>query len=211
MTAAAADMLRLQHLNTSTIATATTTAILAGIGGYLLGQARRSFVSSDRLLGRGRRAARSRGGGSSSSDEEDSDVSTGGGRGGGLSDFKGSPGNEEYKLVLVVRTDLGMTKGKIAAQCSHATLACYKTLLRSPNRSVLDRWERQAQSKVAVQAKSEDELMTLQAQAISLGLCARVIRDAGRTQIASGSATVLGVGPGPKSLVDQVTGRLKLL
>ena len=38
---------------------------------------------------------------------------------------------EEQKLVLVVRTDLGMTKGKIAAQCSHATLACFKTLQKA--------------------------------------------------------------------------------
>ena len=51
----------------------------------------------------------------------------------------------------------------------------------------------------------------LQAQAVSLGLCAQVIHDAGRTQIASGSATVLGIGPGPKSVVDSVTGHLKLL
>lgn len=62
-----------------------------------------------------------------------------------------------------------------------------------------------------MQVKSEDELLMLQAQAMSLGLCAKVIHDAGRTQIASGSATVLGVGPGPKSVVDQVTGGLKLL
>ena len=67
------------------------------------------------------------------------------------------------------------------------------------------------QAKVAVQVKSEEELELLQAQAMSLGLCARIIHDAGRTQIASGSATVLGVGPGPKSVVDQVTGGLKLL
>lgn len=117
---------------------------------------------------------------------------------------------EECKLVLVVRTDLGMTKGKIAAQCSHATLACYKSL-KAINSPVLARWERLGQAKVSVQVKSEDELMVLQAQAISLGLCAKVIHDAGRTQIASGSATVLGVGPGPKSVVDQVTGGLKLL
>ena len=37
---------------------------------------------------------------------------------------------EEHKLVLVVRTDLGMGKGKIAAQCGHATLACYKRASR---------------------------------------------------------------------------------
>lgn len=64
---------------------------------------------------------------------------------------------------------------------------------------------------VAVQCKSEDELLELQAKALSLGLCGRVIHDAGRTQIAAGSATVLGVGPGPRSVIDQVTGGLKLL
>ena len=65
--------------------------------------------------------------------------------------------------------------------------------------------------KVALQVKSEEELEILQAQAVSLGLCARIIHDAGRTQIASGSATVLGIGPGPKSMIDQVTRHLKLL
>ncbi|KAI4242421.1 MAG: hypothetical protein L6R42_011015, partial [Xanthoria sp. 1 TBL-2021] len=70
---------------------------------------------------------------------------------------------------------------------------------------------RMGQAKVVLQAKNEEELETLQAQALSLGLCAQIIHDAGRTQIASGSATVLGVGPGPKSIVDQVTGGLKLL
>jgi len=51
----------------------------------------------------------------------------------------------------------------------------------------------------------------LQARAISLGLCAQMIHDQGRTQIAAGSATVLGVGPAPKSSIDEVTGHLKLL
>ncbi|KAL2680576.1 hypothetical protein Neosp_008178 [[Neocosmospora] mangrovei] len=122
---------------------------------------------------------------------------------------------EECKLVLVVRTDLGMTKGKIAAQCSHATLACYKTLLRapanSPQRKILSRWERLGQAKIAVQVKSQDEMLELRRKARSLGLTAEVIQDAGRTQIEAGSRTVLGVGPAPRSLVDQVTGGLKLL
>ncbi|MCJ1244049.1 hypothetical protein MMC30_001246 [Trapelia coarctata] len=119
---------------------------------------------------------------------------------------------EECKLVLVVRRDLGMTKGKIAAQCSHATLACYTYFMsHAPNSPILKRWRSFGQAKVAVQCKSEEELLTLQAQALSLGLCAQIIHDAGRTQIASGSATVLGVGPGPKGVVDQVTGGLKLL
>jgi PTH2 family peptidyl-tRNA hydrolase len=136
--------------------------------------------------------------------------------------------NEECKLVLVVRTDLGMTKGvflhhypapdltifkgKIAAQCSHATLACYKKSLRNdPKSPILRRWESQGQAKVALQVKSEDELQVLQATAISLGLVAEVIADAGRTQIQAGSHTVLGIGPAPKSMIDKVTGTLKLL
>ena len=102
--------------------------------------------------------------------------------------------------------------GKIAAQCGHATLACYKTLLRSDRaQSILKQWERLGQAKVALKVDNEEDMLTLQAQAVSLGLCAQVIHDAGRTQIASGSATVLGIGPAPKSKVDEVTGHLKLL
>ncbi|TPX09536.1 uncharacterized protein E0L32_009279 [Thyridium curvatum] len=127
--------------------------------------------------------------------------------------------NEECKLVLVVRTDLGMTKGKIAAQCGHATLACYKSLTKaaqkkgdsSPEARLLARWERHGQAKIAVQTKSQDEILELMGKARSLGVTAEVIADAGRTQIDAGSLTVLGVGPAPKSLVDQVTGQLKLL
>ncbi|CAJ2510981.1 Uu.00g066060.m01.CDS01 [Anthostomella pinea] len=120
---------------------------------------------------------------------------------------KGTGGaNEECKLVLVVRTDLGMTK------------ACYKTLSRAatktpgaPAARILQRWERLGQAKIAVQTQSEDELLELMGRARSLGVTSEVIQDAGRTQIDPGSLTVLGVGPAPKSLVDQITGGLKLL
>jgi PTH2 family peptidyl-tRNA hydrolase len=96
--------------------------------------------------------------------------------------------------------------GKIAAQASHATLACYKSLVRAAQRN-----PQCAEAKIAVQVKSEDELLELMGRARSLGVTAEVIADAGRTQIASGSRTVLGVGPAPRSLVDQITGGLKLL
>jgi len=102
--------------------------------------------------------------------------------------------------------------GKIAAQCSHATLACYKTFLRDDSNSpILRRWERQGQAKIALQVNSEADLEMLQAKAMSLGIVAEVIADAGRTQIPSGSYTVLGIGPAPKSVIDSVTGHLKLL
>ncbi|CAP70416.1 uncharacterized protein PODANS_3_4950 [Podospora anserina S mat+] len=136
----------------------------------------------------------------------------------GLRASTSQPITEECKLVLVVRTDLGMTKGKIAAQAGHATLACYKTLSKAASKDpngkaaqILKAWERRGQAKIAVQVKSEEELLLLQGTARSLGITAEVIADAGRTQIESGSLTVLGVGPAPKSEVDGVTGGLKLL
>ncbi|CAO3590771.1 unnamed protein product [Absidia cylindrospora] len=117
---------------------------------------------------------------------------------------------DDYKMVLVVRTNLGMTKGKIAAQCGHATLACYKAVQKT-NPKALQKWERSGQAKVALKAVSEEQLLELQAVALSLNITAQSICDAGRTQIAAGSRTVLGVGPGPVDLLNQVTGHLKLL
>ncbi|TFK76858.1 PTH2-domain-containing protein [Pluteus cervinus] len=115
---------------------------------------------------------------------------------------------EPCKLVLVVRTDLNMTPGKIAAQ--HATLACYKALVKN-NPSLVKHWERTGQAKIALKATSEEQLLELMAVAKSLNLCARTIQDAGRTQVASGSRTVLGIGPAPVELINEVTGALRLL
>ncbi|KAJ7169667.1 peptidyl-tRNA hydrolase PTH2-domain-containing protein [Mycena filopes] len=129
----------------------------------------------------------------SESDSEDADVSA-------------LTTSDECKLVLAVRTDLGMTTGKIAAQCSHATLGCYKILLRE-NPDLLRRWARGGYLKSVVRCSDEDELFLLQAQAQSLNLCARAIQDAGRTQIAAGSTTVLGIA-GPSGLVERVTEQL---
>ncbi|KZV77611.1 PTH2-domain-containing protein [Peniophora sp. CONT] len=114
------------------------------------------------------------------------------------------------KLVLVVRTDLGMSSGKIAAQCSHATLACYKALVNK-NPKLVKHWERTGQAKIALKCNSEDQLLELEAIAKSLNLCARSIQDAGRTEVAAGSTTVLGIGPAPVELINQVTGKLRLL
>ncbi|KAF8591993.1 peptidyl-tRNA hydrolase [Ramaria rubella] len=103
-----------------------------------------------------------------------------------------------------------MSTGKIAAQCSHATLACYKALCRS-NPALLSIWLRTGQTKIALRCDNEEDLLLLEAQARSLNLCARIIQDAGRTQISAGSRTVVGIGPGPICIVDQVTANLKLL
>ncbi|KAL7145963.1 hypothetical protein ABFS83_06G009600 [Erythranthe nasuta] len=116
---------------------------------------------------------------------------------------------EDFKMVLVVRNDLKMGKGKIAAQCSHATLGLYKKILNRAPKS-LNRWEMCGQVKVVVKIESEDDMLVLQERAKSLNLPTHVTIDAGRTQIAPNSRTVMAV-LGPADLVDDVTGGLKLL
>ncbi|KAH7282985.1 hypothetical protein KP509_35G055000 [Ceratopteris richardii] len=116
---------------------------------------------------------------------------------------------DEFKMVLVVRNDLKMGKGKIAAQCSHATLGLYKKVFfRAP--IALERWEECGQVKVVTKVESEEELLLLQAKANSLKIASHITVDAGRTQIAPNSRTVMSL-LGPSDLVDEVTGELKLL
>ncbi|KAF8420082.1 peptidyl-tRNA hydrolase PTH2-domain-containing protein [Tirmania nivea] len=177
-------------------------SILSGALGYYLGLGSTLILSRDTPSSS---SSPTKPGASSSPEATDDEADT------PTSDIKSfSDVSGECKLVLIVRTDLSMTKGKIAAQCSHATLACYKSLQHSEP-ELLRRWERTGQTKIALKGDDEEELVILQAQAQSLGITAKIIHDAGRTQIAAGSATVLGIGPAPKSVIDQITGHLKLL
>ncbi|XP_069471216.1 peptidyl-tRNA hydrolase 2, mitochondrial isoform X2 [Ambystoma mexicanum] len=114
-----------------------------------------------------------------------------------------------FKMVMVVRNDLKMGKGKVAAQCAHAAVSAYKQVMKR-NPELLIQWEYCGQPKVVVKAPDEEALVQLLCHAKEMGLTVSLIQDAGRTQIAPGSRTVLGVGPGPAGLVDQVTGHLKL-
>jgi PTH2 family peptidyl-tRNA hydrolase len=125
------------------------------------------------------------------------------------SEYSDVEDTDDCKMVLVVRTDLKMGKGKAAAQCSHATLAAYKQARRKCPRW-LKIWECNGQPKVTLKCDTEDELHSLLAKARSQGLVSAVIADAGRTQIAPGSKTVLAIGPAPAESIDKVTGKLKL-
>lgn len=121
----------------------------------------------------------------------------------------------EVRMTLIVRQDLKMTKGKAAAQCAHATLALYKKMSNSAseayNSDMLKRWEYgNGQAKITLQTPDQESMDILFAQALLLNVNAYIVHDAGRTQIAAGSATVLGLGPAPKKVLDEITGGLKL-
>uniref|UniRef100_A0A6G1R781 Peptidyl-tRNA hydrolase 2, mitochondrial n=1 Tax=Hypotaenidia okinawae TaxID=2861861 RepID=A0A6G1R781_9GRUI len=126
---------------------------------------------------------------------------------GTTADIMGDSG--EFKMVLIVRNDLKMGKGKVAAQCSHAAVSAYKQVQRR-NPDLLKQWEYCGQPKVVLRAPDEETLIQLLGDAKRLGLTVSLIQDAGRTQIAPGSQTVLGIGPGPADVIDKVSGHLKL-
>ena len=167
------------------------------------------------------------------------------------------------KMVLVVRRDLEMGKGKVGAQCGHAVrevffffrlfffpgllfsleaetskkltlfpfslpappppssstittttklfqaVGLYKKLRRARD-DRLKAWEQAGATKVCLRVDDEVALLAVAEGARRLGLPAHVVADAGRTQVAAGSRTVLAVlGAGEE--VDKLTGRLKLL
>jgi len=115
----------------------------------------------------------------------------------------------EWKVVLVVRRDLNMSVGKIAAQCAHAAVGIYKRLAQSSVAN-LQKWEKNGQKKVVVGVDSEQELMKLESQAVERNLPTSKVRDAGRTEVEPGTTTVLAVC-GPSWQVDEVTGGLRIL
>ncbi len=84
---------------------------------------------------------------------------------------------EECKMILAVRMDLKMEKGKIAAQCGHATLAVYK-LARRITPAFVKQWETLGQAKVAVKCPDEPTMLELESKAKELGIAARSIIDA---------------------------------
>ncbi len=119
-------------------------------------------------------------------------------------------GEFEYKQVIVFRTDLKMGKGKIAAQAGHAAVSAAEEA-RKRHRVWWEAWLFEGQRKIAVKVKDEKELSELESAAKDLGLPNALIVDRGLTQIPEGTVTCLGIGPAPESLVDKLTGKLRLL
>lgn len=114
------------------------------------------------------------------------------------------------KQAIVVRVDLKMGKGKVAAQVAHASLgAAEKTM--SGRGNWYDEWKAEGQAKVVLKVGSEGELNELFRKAKSSGLPCVLVEDRGLTQVEPGTVTCLGVGPAPDEKVDSITGRLKLL
>lgn len=135
----------------------------------------------------------------------------------------------DYKQVLVVRKDLNMRKGKIAAQAAHASMGAIlkkarenwltkilsffgcKTLVLDLTDPQMGPWLSGRFKKITVYVNSEEELLAVYNQAESLGLMCSLIQDAGLTEFGGVlTYTAVAVGPDIDKNIDVVTSKLPL-
>jgi PTH2 family peptidyl-tRNA hydrolase len=112
-----------------------------------------------------------------------------------------------YKQVILVRGDLKLPKGKLGAQCAHASV---EAVLRSAP-SIVDAWRNEGMAKIVLKVKDEKELLKYFQSAKDAGLRASLITDAGRTVVAPGTKTAVAIGPDEEEKIDKITRCLKTL
>ncbi len=112
----------------------------------------------------------------------------------------------ELKQVILIRTDLKMSKGKIAAQVAHAAV---EATLKS-DKAIISNWRKTGMKKVTLKAENEKELYKYLQEAKDTNLTTALIRDAGRTELVPGTVTCLAIGPDKEEKIDAITHELKI-
>ena len=127
---------------------------------------------------------------------------------------------KESKQMLIVRKDLNMRKGKIAAQCAHASMKAILDQMQSKNGKMtldlsdeaLKGWIDGKFTKICVSVDSEKELHEIFGKAKTAGLTCAMITDAGLTEFGGvPTKTCCAIGPNWAEDIDKITGHLKLL
>ncbi|MBS7288008.1 MAG: peptidyl-tRNA hydrolase Pth2 [Candidatus Freyarchaeota archaeon] len=113
-------------------------------------------------------------------------------------------------MVILIRSDLKMSKGKTAVQVAHAAVSAAEEARRG-RPEWWQRWMEEGQKKVALKVSSLEELELFEKKAEEKGLPYAKIRDMGLTEIPPGTVTTLAIGPAPNEIIDQLTGSLPLL
>ena len=115
--------------------------------------------------------------------------------------------NFSLKQVIILRTDLEIGKGKLAAQASHAAIeSAYHS-----DQKVVQKWRESGAKKVVLKVESETDLIKIHKLATKAKLVSVLISDAGLTQLKPGTKTAVGIGPDAEAKIDKITGKLKLL
>ncbi len=115
----------------------------------------------------------------------------------------------EYKMVIVIRADLGLSAGKAVAQGAHAAVECARKA-RAEKASKVRKWLSEGQRKVVLKAQDLDDLEDIKRRAEKRKLTTALIVDAGLTEIPPGTPTALGIGPAAENEIDAITGSLPL-
>lgn len=109
------------------------------------------------------------------------------------------------KQAILIRTDLGMKKGKMVAQGAHAAVMSARRI--HPN----DKWYFEGMPKVALAVTSLEELMELVDKARKSDMIAYTITDAGKTTFIEPTVTCGVIGPAEDQKIEEITGHLRLL
>ncbi|MCK5600445.1 peptidyl-tRNA hydrolase Pth2 [Candidatus Pacearchaeota archaeon] len=115
------------------------------------------------------------------------------------------------KQVIVVRKDLNMRKGKLAAQVAHAAMAILFNHGRPITNYWIENWLNTGMTKIVVSVDSEDELFAVHEKAKEATILTALIQDEGRTEFKEPTHTAVSVGPCESTRIDEITGNLKLL
>ncbi len=110
------------------------------------------------------------------------------------------------KQVILVRDDLKLPKGKLAAQCAHAAV---DAALKSDKERVKE-WRNQGMAKIVLKVADLKELYFYNDQAKASGFVTAVIEDAGKTVVEPGTVTCMAIGPDKEEKIDKLTGKLKM-
>lgn len=113
----------------------------------------------------------------------------------------------EYKQCIIVRDDLKLTRGKLAAQVAHAAVTASEYASEQARRE----WKHSGQKKVVLRVPRLQDLFELKELAREANLPTALITDAGLTEVPPGTITALGIGPAPEEQIDKITKNLKLL
>ena len=111
------------------------------------------------------------------------------------------------KQIIIVRADLKLPKGKLASQCSHASV---EAVLRSSKDKVFE-WRKKGMTKIVLKVKDLEELQYYNQTAKDYGLITALVTDAGKTTVEKGTITALAIGPDDDIKIDKITKELKLL
>lgn len=122
--------------------------------------------------------------------------------------------NEDLKMVFLVRKDLKMGVGKIGAQVAHAAVGlCYEIMQGNSiyHQKALEYWNEFGAKKVVLSVDNLETMKEVCQQCKINKIPHIMISDAGHTQIAAGSITVLGIGVDSSNKINEITGKFKLM